>query len=369
MPQNINLPSNRISLTNISLVRYRKRKSRFELACYKNKLLEFRSGTETDLDNVLQVPTIFLNVSKGAAAPNAELEKCFGKPYDKDKVIREILDKGEIQVGAGERREERERLEREVLDLVGERLVDPATKRVYTTGIIRKALEMLSQAGGHRPVEGGLGEKLGRLNLNHNNNNGGNAMDPAHGRDAALSASNRDVESGGAATPGTDDDGDGGGRGHDEAGHRAKARKADNMPMWTGVVTTKSAKSQALEAMKALIAWQPIPVMRARMRLRVSCPVSVAKLAAKSRGPAGVVVGDGEVEQQQQQQQQAKGTVKDRILSFIEQVDSQDVVGEEWEVVGFVEPGAYKGLGEFVSAETKGRGRVEVLDMAVTHED
>jgi ribosome maturation protein SDO1 len=347
MPQNINLPSNRISLTNISLVRYRKRKSRFELACYKNKLLEFRSGTETDLDNVLQVPTIFLNVSKGAAAPNAELEKCFGKPYDKDKVIREILDKGEIQVGAGERREERERLEREVLDLVGERLVDPATKRVYTTGIIRKALEMLSQAGGHRPVEGGLGDKLGRLNLN------GNA-EP--GKEGAASASIKDVESG-AATPGRED-------GHDETGerHRAKARKAD-MPMWTGVVTTKSAKIQALEAMKALIAWQPIPVMRARMRLRVSCPASVAKLAAKSKGPTG---GEhGEVDQQQQ----AKGTVKDRILSFIEQVDSQDVVGEEWEVVGFVEPGAFKGLGEFVSAETKGRGRVEVLDMAVTHED
>lgn len=148
MPQNINQPSNRINLTNVSLVRYRKRKSRFELACYKNKLLEYRSGTELSLDNVLQVPTIFLNVSKGAAAPNSDLERCFGKDFDKDAVIREILEKGELQVGAGERREERERLEREVLDLVGARLVDPGSKRVYTTGMIRKALEMLSQAGG-----------------------------------------------------------------------------------------------------------------------------------------------------------------------------------------------------------------------------
>jgi ribosome maturation protein SDO1 len=369
MPQNINQPCNRISLTNISLVRYRKRKTRFELACYKNKLLEFRSGTETDLDNVLQVPTIFLNVSKGAAAPNAELEKCFGKPYDKAKVIREILDKGEIQVGAGERREERERLEREVLDLVGERLVDPATKRVYTTGIIRKALDMLSQAGGHRPVEGGLGDQLARLNLkkNNNTNNGDDTADPAHGGDGGLSTAS--IPSG-AATPGTDDDDDDE-HGHDAATghphhrsvvhgrHRPKAAKAD-LPMWTGVVTTKSAKSQALDAMKALIAWQPIPVMRARMRLRVSCPAALAKSTPKSRALGTEL---------ELQQQQVKGTVRDRILAFIEQVDSQDVVGEEWEVVGFVEPGAYKGLGEFVSAETRGRGRVEVLDMAVTHED
>lgn len=165
-------------------------------------------------------------------------------------------------------------------------------------------------------------------------------------------------------TPGTEDGheespGQGGGDRHHKGG---KGKKSD-VPMWTGVVTTKSAKSQALEAMKALIAWQPIPVMRARMRLRVTCPTAISKQAAKSKG-AGEDGEDGE-----KSEQQGKGTIKDRILSFIEQVESQDVLGEEWEVIGFVEPGAFKGLGEFVSGETKGRGRVEVLDMAVTHED
>ncbi len=358
MPQNINQPANRITLTNISLVRYRKRKTRFELACYKNKLLEYRSGAETDLDNVLQVPTIFLNVSKGAAAPNSDLERAFGKNYDKDAVIKEILEKGELQVGAGERREERERLEKEVLDLVGGRLVDPNTKRVYTSGMIRKALELLSQQGGHRPVEGGLGEKLGRLNLNANTTaNGLGSAKNGVGREESEAATPA------TATPGTEDgdthEGHGG-----ERHHKGKSKKSD-MPMWTGVVTTKSAKSQALEAMKALIAWQPIPVMRARMRLRVTCPTAISKQAARSKGIASEDGDDAE----KAEQQQGKGTIKDRILSFIEQVESQDVLGEEWEVVGFVEPGAFKGLGEFVSGETRGRGRVEVLDMAVTHED
>lgn len=364
MPQNINQPSNRINLTNVSLVRYRKRKSRFELACYKNKLLEYRSGTETDLDNVLQVPTIFLNVSKGASAPNAELEKCFGKGYDKAKVIREILEKGEIQVGAGERREERDRLEKEVLDLVGARLVDPTTKRVYTAGMIKKALEMLSQAGGHRPVEGGLGERLARLNLE----GGGAGSRSSEGQGAAAATSKEEKEKGSEsasatpATPGTDD-GDGG----EGARPKGKGKKSE-MPMWTGVVTTKSAKSQALEAMKALIAWQPIPVMRARIRLRVTCPTAVSKLAARAKAGAEGE-GEGGGGDGDRVEGGGKGTIKDRILSFIEQVESQDVVAGEWEVVGFVEPGAFKGLGELVAGDTRGGGRLEVLDMAVTHED
>jgi ribosome maturation protein SDO1 len=118
-------------------------------------------------------------------------------------------------------------------------------------------------------------------------------------------------------------------------------------------------KQQALEAMHALIAWQPIPVMRARMRLRITCPTNVAKQAPKSK------IASEDVPEAEQ----GRSTIKDRILSFVEQIESQDVLGEEWEVIGFVEPGAFKALGEFCSAETKGRGRLEVLDMAVTHTD
>jgi ribosome maturation protein SDO1 len=134
-------------------------------------------------------------------------------------------------------------------------------------------------------------------------------------------------------------------------------------PTWTGVSSTKSAKSQALDAMRALIAHQPIPLARARMRLRITCSTNVLKQGVKAPkgGAKDAEGGEGE--------HKAPGTVKDKILSFVEQVESQDVVGSEWEVVGFVEPGAFKGLSDFVGGETKGQGRIEVLDMAVTHEE
>ncbi len=140
--------------------------------------------------------------------------------------------------------------------------------------------------------------------------------------------------------------------------------KSKDLPSWTGVVTTRSSKSQALDAMKALIAHQPIPVARARMRLRITCPTSILKQAVKTAAKPKGIADDGD----EDGDEKAKGTVKDRILSFIEQVESQDVLGEEWEVLGFVEPGAFKGLGDFLGSGTRGKGRVEVLDMAVAHE-
>lgn len=207
----------------------------------------------------------------------------------------------------------------EIIDIVAGKVVDPKTKRVYTTGMIEKALDILSQQGAQ-----------------------------AHSKEADSSKA-----ASGTATPGTP-------VGKGDAHHEEPKEKGKSMAIWTGVVTNKSAKSQALDAMKALIAHQPIPVQRARMRLRVTCPTSVLKQAVKSTPKADAE--DGE-------QSKAGGTVKDRILSTIETVESQDVLGDDWEVTGYAEPGTLKILGDFMSAETKGRGRVEVLDMAVLHED
>ncbi|CAI7593446.1 unnamed protein product [Penicillium discolor] len=332
----INQPSNQIKFTNVSVVRLKKGKKRFELACYKNKLLEYRSGAEKDLDNVLQVPTVFLSVSKAQTAPSAELAKAFGTGIPREEILQEILRKGEVQVGERERKDILERVEKEVLDIVSGRLVDPSTKRVYTSGMIHKALDQLTSASGQQQTQAS-GETNGE-------------------------------------------------------GEDSQPKK----PLWTGVSANRSAKSQALDAMKALIAWQPIPVMRARMRLRVTCPVSLLKQSVKAapgaasnkekeasggsknnkkgnKGSKKSKKDDSDVEAGQSDVEaapKAPSTVKDKIMAFIESVESQEVVGgDEWEIVGFAEPGAFKGLNELVSNETRGRGRVEVLDMSVTHED
>jgi ribosome maturation protein SDO1 len=82
-------PSNQIKLTNVSIVRLRKGGKRFEIACYKNKVMEWRSGVETDLDNVLQIANVFINVSKGQVASKEDLEKSF-KTDDQKTIILEV---------------------------------------------------------------------------------------------------------------------------------------------------------------------------------------------------------------------------------------------------------------------------------------
>ncbi|KAI9646099.1 hypothetical protein NHQ30_005539 [Ciborinia camelliae] len=318
----INQPSNQIKLTNVSLVRLKKAKKRFEIACYKNKVLEWRSGNEKDIDNVLQIPNIFLNVSRGQTAPTADLAKAFGKGTSVHEIILEILNKGELQVGEKERNAQLERVHHEVVGIVAGKLVDPKTKRVYTTGMIEKALEMLSSQGSQAQGQEKEKEK-------EKNNSPGSETPPTTAEEGSAKPISRSREY-----------------------------------AWTGVVSTKSAKSQALEAMKALIAHQPIPVARARMRLRVTLPTKILKQVVKTAGAKPVDAEEGEKSEKKE-----KETIKDKILSYVEQVENQEVMGSEWEVLGFVEPGAFKALGDFIASETKGLGRVEVLDMAVTHED
>ncbi|KAJ6263719.1 Ribosome maturation protein SBDS [Drechslerella dactyloides] len=282
-------PSGSIKLTNVSIVRMRKAKKRFELACYKNKVLEWRNGVEKDIDEVLQIHQVFLNTSKGAVAPTADLQKAW-PGRSQEEIILEILAKGELQVGDKERGQQLEMLQKEVVQIVAEKCVDPGTGRVYTTGMIEKALE-------------GLMAK-------------------------SQAATNGNGESSSSAAA--------------DNGEKGKEKAKDNekeTPRWTGVVTSKSAKSQALEAIKALLHYQPVPIARARMRLRIFLPSAVAK------------------------------KIKPSITDMCDKVLDEDFGGDGWNAEVICEPGMYRQINDMVGKEAKGRGRVEVLDTAVIAND
>ncbi|TFK40931.1 SBDS protein C-terminal domain-containing protein [Crucibulum laeve] len=138
MPQ-INQPSNQIKLTNVSIVRLKKGGKRFEIACYKNKVQEWRTGVETNLDDVMQISNVFVNVSKGEVAKTGDLQKAFGTSEVQD-IVKEILKKGEVQVGEKERDHDLTSLRKEIATLVAEKCVEPSTQRPYPVGMIEKAM-------------------------------------------------------------------------------------------------------------------------------------------------------------------------------------------------------------------------------------
>lgn len=135
----INQPSGQIKLTNVSLVRLKKARKRFEIACYQNKVQDYRKGVETDLDEVLQIHQVFMNVSKGQVASKEDLSKCF-ETTDVDKVITEILTRGEIQLSEKERQVMVNKINNELLTIVSAKCVNPVSKKRYPPTMIHKLL-------------------------------------------------------------------------------------------------------------------------------------------------------------------------------------------------------------------------------------
>ncbi|XP_060903137.1 ribosome maturation protein SBDS [Labrus mixtus] len=133
-------PTNQIRLTNVAVVRMKKAGKRFEIACYKNKVMSWRTGAEKDLDEVLQTSSVFTNVSKGQTAKKEDLIKAFGTD-DLTEICTQILAKGELQVSDKERQSQLETSFRDIATIVAEKCVNPETKRPYTVNLIERAMK------------------------------------------------------------------------------------------------------------------------------------------------------------------------------------------------------------------------------------
>ncbi|XP_021954701.1 ribosome maturation protein SBDS [Folsomia candida] len=133
-------PTNQIRLTNVAIVRMKKGGKRFEIACYKNKVLSWRNKVEKDIDEVLQTHSVFTNVSKGQVAKKEDLVAAFGKD-DQTEICKLILDKGELQVSGKERQEQLDASVKDVANTIAGLCVNPETKRPYPISIIEKGLK------------------------------------------------------------------------------------------------------------------------------------------------------------------------------------------------------------------------------------
>ncbi|KAJ6399036.1 hypothetical protein OIU77_019732 [Salix suchowensis] len=127
-------------LTNVAVVRLKKHGMRFEIACYKNKVLSWRSGVEKDLDEVLQSHhTVYSNVSKGVLAKSVDLKKAFGHD-DQTRICLEILEKGELQVAGKERESQLSSQFRDIATIVMQKTINPETQRPYTISMIERLM-------------------------------------------------------------------------------------------------------------------------------------------------------------------------------------------------------------------------------------
>lgn len=129
-------------LTNVAIIRLKKGNSRFEIACYKNKALDWRAGKEDILDDVLQIDEIFCNTEKGDLVNQKELDQHFPGQSKRDIII-QILEKGEMQVSGKERELLLRDTRNSLVNLVASRVVHPDTNRLFPAKIIEEAIYSL----------------------------------------------------------------------------------------------------------------------------------------------------------------------------------------------------------------------------------
>lgn len=152
MSRKINQPINQVRLTNVAVVRMNKNGKRFEIACYRNKVMDYRKGLETDLSEVLQTDRIFTNVSKGQFAKHSDLNKAFSTK-DEEVIAEMILQKGQLQVSDLERQAQSENTLAQIATWVANHCVHPQSQRPYTIHQIKHALGKQYNVQPHKPIK------------------------------------------------------------------------------------------------------------------------------------------------------------------------------------------------------------------------
>lgn len=144
------MPSQSVKLTNVATVRLTVNGKRFEVACYKNKVLDYRAGLEKDLTEVLQTSNIhvFTSVAKGQFAAASDLQQAFGSSADNDnatmtqeEIAVQILQRGKsLQVSEGERALLYESCLTQIATQIAVNCIHPETAKPYTVTQIKHAL-------------------------------------------------------------------------------------------------------------------------------------------------------------------------------------------------------------------------------------
>jgi ribosome maturation protein SDO1 len=155
MSRAINLPSQSVKLTNVAIVRLTVNGKRFEVACYKNKVLDYRNGLETDLSEVLQTPSIFTNVTKGQLAKASDCRAAFGPNQTTEQMAITILQKGKsLQVSEVERNQLYETTLTQIATHLATTCFHPLTGKPYTAAQIKQALTAAAPTEKATPAAG-----------------------------------------------------------------------------------------------------------------------------------------------------------------------------------------------------------------------
>jgi ribosome maturation protein SDO1 len=114
-----------ISLDDAVTARLESHGARFEVLVDPDAALSIKRGEfDGDLEDVIAARDVFENASRGDRPAEADVEEVFGTT-DPLEIIPEVIERGEIQITAEQRREMLERKRRELIERIARNAVNP----------------------------------------------------------------------------------------------------------------------------------------------------------------------------------------------------------------------------------------------------
>jgi len=133
-----------------------------EVMTKPGSVLKYRAG-KLGFDNVLQSDDIWKNSSKGERAANADLMTLFGTDTPRQ-CLEIILNEGEVNLTAAERKEKVDKKKREMVTYVNKYFVDPRNGLPHPVTRVEQALQELNfHVDPETPVERQIQDLLKKL--------------------------------------------------------------------------------------------------------------------------------------------------------------------------------------------------------------
>jgi ribosome maturation protein SDO1 len=129
-----------VSLEKAVIARLRKAGEVFEVLVDPYLARDLKEGKEVDFEQLLAVEEVFNDARKGERASTEELQKAFGTT-DIQKIVRVIIEEGEVQITAEQRKEMLEQKRRQIIEFIRRNAVDPRTGAPHPPTRIERALE------------------------------------------------------------------------------------------------------------------------------------------------------------------------------------------------------------------------------------
>ncbi|MDJ0269564.1 MAG: ribosome assembly factor SBDS [Aigarchaeota archaeon] len=112
----------------------------FEILVNPDNALKYKMGEKVPLSKIIIYEEVYKDWKKGTRASESELKKAFGAT-DFMKIAERILEQGELQVTAEQRRKLIEEKRRQIIDFISRNAIDPRTNMPHPAQRIELALE------------------------------------------------------------------------------------------------------------------------------------------------------------------------------------------------------------------------------------